>query len=358
MEHMMKFNALICSAIVGLVLCFSGVLPAWAAATTSTGTGTSLTTSPVSTELVGKPGSSVTTTLQVMNNNPTPVMITLQLDTFKASGTNGQAQILSPTSADNYINWVTFSQNSFTAQPGVWTPVQMTINLPSYASLGYYYAVLFKPSQVVSSGKHTALLKGSNAILVLLNAESGTEKPKITVTSFTSVDKIYEYLPATFKIDVYNSGDIYLPPTGNIFISKSSNFKNIIDSLNINTAAGNVLPGSSRIYSEQWTDGFPVFVPKTLDGQPVTNAKGKAVDQLKWNFSQTNRFRFGKYYAKMILVYNNGTQQIPITATVSFWVIPWKLITLFLLFIACVVGLFIVVIHLSRKVKKQTKWSA
>lgn len=351
---MIKLRTLIFSVTLGFVLALSGSLPAW----TLSAQGSSLTTSPISVDLTAKPGTSVSTTLQVMNNNPLPVNINLQTDTFRASGTTGQAQILVPGPSDDFINWVTYSQNNFIAQPGIWNQVKMTISLPSYAALGYYFAVLFKPSVVSHTGNHTTLLKGSNAILVLLNAESSNEHAKVTVTSFTSDKKIYEYLPATFSIKVYNNGNIYLPPHGNIFISSDSNFKTIIDSLNINAASGNVLAGTSRIYSVQWTDGFPVFVPRTIAGQTVQNKQGNPVEQLKWDFSQTNKFRFGKYYAKMVLVYNNGTQDVPITATVSFWIIPWKLILLFILFIACIVGLVILVIYLSHKVRKQTKWRA
>src|SRR5581483_5481672 len=107
--------------------------------------GTNITTSPVSADLTGKPGSTVSTTLQVENNEPNPVTIDVQLETFKAYGTSGQAQIYSAPANADYIKWVHFSQTSFVAQPNIWVPVTMIINLPSYASLGYYYAVVFKP---------------------------------------------------------------------------------------------------------------------------------------------------------------------------------------------------------------------
>lgn len=351
---MTKVGALFSSAVLGLFLIITACPPAWAAAAQST----SLTTSPISVDLSAKPGSSATTTLQVLNNNPEPVDVSLQVDTFRASGTSGQAQILTPGPSDSFINWVTFSKNSFLAQPGVWTPVQMTISLPDYAALGYYYAVLFKPSVAVTAKSHTNILKSSNAILVLLNAQSSNEHPQISVTSFISNKKLYEYLPATFSINVYNDGNIYLPPAGDIYISRTSNFKNIIDTLPVNTTAGNVLAGTSRVYTTEWTDGFPVFVPKTIDNQPVLNQQGKPVEQLQWNFSQIHKFRFGEYYAKMVLVYNNGTHDVPIVATVSFWVIPWKLIIGFIFFIACIVGLVILVIYLSHKLRKQSKWHA
>ena len=267
-------------------------------------------------------------------------------------------RILTPKSGDDYINWVTFSQNSFVAQPGVWNTVTMTINMPSYAALGYYYAVLFKPSLTTGGVSKTEQFKSSNAVLVLLNALSPNEHASLKVNSFTSVHTIYEYLPATFKINVFNNGNIYLPPTGNVFISSSSSFNKIIDTLNINPDQGNVLPGTSRLFTTQWVDGFPVFVPKTVGGQPVLNKQGQNIDQLKWNFGQAHKFRFGKYYAKMVLVYNNGSADVPITAVVSFWVIPWKLILLILFIIALMIGAIYLIIHQSRKLKKQTKWRA
>jgi hypothetical protein len=348
---MTKFPALIVSVLLAIVLTTFGVSPAWAS-----GQGTSLTTSPISVDLAAKPGTSVSTTLQVLNNNSQPLNVTVQVDTFRASGTSGQAQILKPKPSDDFINWASFSSNSFVAQPGVWTPIKMTINVPSYAALGYYYAVLFKPSVVVNSTAHANVLKASNAILVLLNAQTANEHPSVVVTSFKSDKKVYEYLPASFSIDVYNNGNIFLPPTGEIYISNNSSFNGIIDSLNINTELGKVLPGTSRIYTVQWTDGFPVFVQKTIAGQPVTDKHGKAIEQLKWDFSQAHKLRFGKYYAKMVLVYNNGTQDIPAVAMVSFWVIPWKLIIGFILLIAILVGSVIFIVYMFHKLRKKAKW--
>jgi hypothetical protein len=313
--------------------------------------GSNITTSPVSVDLTARPGSSVTTTLQVENNASTPVPMNIQLETFKAYGTNGQAQILKPTAGDTYINWVHFSKTSFVATPGVWVPVQMTITLPNTAALGYYYAVMFRPGVSAIPGANTNVVKASNAILVLLDAQSGNAQPHIAVTSFTADKKLYEYLPATFSVDVRNTGNIYLPPSGDIYISKSSAFNKVIATIGVNSTLGNVLPGSSRDFVQQWSNGFPLFVPKTIDGQRVTNKQGKLLEQLRWNFSQAQTFRFGKYYARLALVYNNGKRDVPIQATLSFWVIPWKLLLIVLVVVAVLgVGLY----STGRKIVKRT----
>lgn len=295
----------------------------------------------------------MTTTLQVENNAPGAVDIKVSLQTFRAHGTDGQAQILPPGPGNESLNWVHLSKQSFSAQPGVWIPVQMSINIPAGAGLGYYYAVLFSPVNGVQSSAGSGVIKGSNAILVLLNTQSANTHAKLQVTGFTASKKLYEYLPAEFSITVKNTGNIFLPPSGNIFISKSANFSHVVGSIDINPGQGNVLPASTRIFKVAWDNGFPVFKPKTVNGQQVADKKGKLIEQLKWDLSKANTFRFGRYYAKMVLVYNDGSRDIPTQAVISFWIIPWKLVTVMLILLALIaVGLYAI----TRKVAKRTHY--
>jgi len=83
---------------------------------------------------------------------------------------------------------------------------------------------------------------------------------------------------------------------------------------------------------------LPSFEAKTVDGQALTVKNGQPVEQLRWNFSEPiSKFRFGKYYAHLVLVYNNGNHDVPINAYLTFWVIPWKLILIILAAIAAVI---------------------
>ena len=100
-------------------------------------TGADITTSPVTVTLSAKPGSTTSTQLALRNNSDLPINMTIQLDTFSADGTSGEARINPPKSNDASLSWVHFSQNSFIAQPNTWTYIQMTITLPKSAGLGY-----------------------------------------------------------------------------------------------------------------------------------------------------------------------------------------------------------------------------
>ncbi len=329
------------AAIIGLVSISN------ASAQSTSGSG--ITTSPVSVNLTAKPGTTTTTTLQVINDGTKTIKVKIKLAKFGATGLTGRPAIFSSTVGDPSIDWVSFSTTEVTAIPGVWQPVTMTINVPSSATLGYYYAVLFEPEISVVNQKNTNIIVGANASLVLLDTNSSNEHRQIDVMSFISEKKVYDFLPATFSYTIKNSGNIHVIPTGDIYITRTPNGKSI-DVIPVNSGQGNILPNSVRTYTEQWTDGFPAYGLKKINGQIVSDSNGKPIKQLQWDFSRPlSKFRFGKYYAHLVLVYNNGNRDVPVNAIVSFWVIPWSLILLFILFITA----WILLPRLIRKLWKK-----
>jgi hypothetical protein len=320
------------------------------------GIGVSLTTSPVSEVLVSGPGTTATTTLHVQNNNTLPVPMTIKLYTFGAAGTTGRPALQDATPADTFLSWAHFSPSSFIAQPDIPVAVTMTIDIPKTAALGYNYGIAFVPT--ISASNSGVTVNGSNLILILLDTSSGNEVRSVQVASFTVTKKLYEYLPVTFNVNIHNNGNIFLPASGDIFISKSANIApgTIIDTIAVNNSQGNILPGTNRVFQEQWSDGFPVFLPKEIDGHAITK-HNQAVYQLNWNFSRVDKLRFGKYYAKLVLSYSNGERPVPVMAVLSFWVVPWKLLLLLLLFILLFIGLIIFVILLVHRMRKLQKGS-
>jgi hypothetical protein len=308
-----------------------------AAPTGATNVGSYLTTSPISVDVTVTPGQSETTTLSVQNDSSVAETINVKLDKFAANGDFGAASITTPEKTDPSVGWVHFSKTTFVAQPGVWNNITMTIDMPNYASLGYYYAVLFIPKSAQISSDVSDQIKGANAIFVLVDTQSSNEAKQLSLTSFSSVSGLYQFLPATFNILVKNTGNIHLIPQGDVYISRTMNGK-VIDTLPINAGLGNILPDSSRQFTATWTDGLPSFEAKTVDGQAITVKNGQPVEQLRWNFSEPiSKFRFGRYYAHLVLVYNNGNHDIPIDAYLSFWVIPWKLILIILVVIGAII---------------------
>lgn len=317
----------------------------------------SLTTSPVLLNLDIGPGQSATRTIEVLNNTSAPLQINMKLYTFSASGNSGLAAVTKFPQNNPAAHYVTFDPSSFTAQPKVWSKVQVTFDLPKDASLGYYYTLVFSPVYSSSSGKAGATIRGSNAVLALINTNSANEKKNIEVSSFTSSKRVYEFLPANFNVTIKNSGNIFLAPTGDIFITRTDG-GNTIDVLPVNQSGGNVLPNSERIFYASWLNGFPSYKPVTVNGQPAVNKDGQPINKVDWGNSSISKFRFGKYYANLIMTYNNGTQAVILRGQIDFYVVPWPIL-LGIAFILFLIGLNLFFIFRSfyRKIRKITNRS-
>jgi hypothetical protein len=299
--------------------------------------GFNVITSPLPIKISTAPGKTVETELRIKNQGAQAEGIKVGLMKFKGNNKTGTADLLDLGKNDTYASWVHFTPETILAQPGVWNTVKMRIDVPETASLGYYLAVTFSPT-TVPGGRNVTSLKGSAATLVLLNVKGANEKRVLTIADFASKHTVYEYLPATFTVKVHNGGNIYIPPVGNIFITKGSK---PVETLDFNAIGASVLPDSSRTFTMPWKDGFPSFKDRLVDGKPSVDSKGNYKQDLSWNFSKANKFRFGKYTAKLLVAYDDGQHDVPLESTVSFWVIPWKIMSIFLLIIILVgLGIF------------------
>lgn len=284
-----------------------------------------LTTSPLPINLKVSPGSTVSTNIKIKNDGTSPEDIKVTLMKFKADGVSGAPLLMDREQGDDFFDWASFSENRFTLPVNEWKTITATFNVPTSASFGYYYAIVFsraKENAPTETGQ--TVIAGGMATLVLLEVQVPNAKREIEVTDF-SVDKnIFEFLPATFSIKLKNTGNVHVAPRGNIFINKGSDKDVAI--LEVNPSKGAILPGSPRVFDEKWSDGFPYYVQTQVDGKATTDAKGNPIEELKWNFGDVSKLRWGKYTAKMLLIYDDGKKDVPIEAEASFWVVPWRLI--------------------------------
>jgi len=280
-----------------------------------------------------KPGGTASTDLRVNNPSTHDEKLKVVVKTFTQDGPNGTITLHDPTPADDFISWISFSKTEFDAPPGLWQTIKMTINVPKTASFGYYFAVEFTSANPPARGAtNGTAIQGAVASFVLLNAEAPGEVRQMRVDKFTADHRFYEFLPVNFTIRLHNSGNVYAGASGNIFIMRGAKQIGVI---NVNENHGLVLPASNRLFNASWNSGFPIY--KQLNGadnQTIEDKSGSPKQNLSWNFSQVSKLRFGHYTAKLALVYSDGQRDVPITGTLSFWVVPWRLIILVLLLIA------------------------
>ena len=190
---------------------------------------------------------------------------------------------------------------------------------------------------------------------ILLNVRKAGAKAEAKILSFSVNNYVNEYLPANFTVKVENTGNIHVKPHGNIFISGTGG-KNLAV-LDINPTLGNVIPNSSRIFNASWDDGFLVKEPVFEAGQPKVDKNGKQLEKIIINWNKLTEFRIGKYTANLLLVFDNGQKDVPLEATISFWIMPYKVIggiviTLLILFF---VVKWLIKTYINRELKKRLK---
>lgn len=293
-------------------------------------TGINLTLSPVFINLTTDPGISVSSAIRVTNNNNFREYLEIQVAKFTANYAGEAPIIVDLTPEDEFGKWVTFSEKQFVVEPNETKSVKFTVAPPKDSSLGYYYALMI--SRINESGEKSAtLLKGSPAIPVLLEVRTPNAKRELQLVDFSTDKLIYEYLPVTFKVKLKNTGNIHVVPSGDIFVDWGKDRD--VGLVHANATRGNILPKTERTYTSEWNDGFIVRMPKMNGNTVVRDDKGNMVYETKWDLSKADKIRIGKYTAHVLMVYDNGQRDIPLEATISFWVIPWKIIGILLLII-------------------------
>jgi hypothetical protein len=333
MSHLNKYLPKSIVLILGVLMAFNSLATSALAASP----GISLQISPLPIQLNAKPGSSISTDLRVRNAGSQTEQLQVRLLRVSADDA-GNVHLAAPKPSDPWVNWVHFSKNVFTAPPGEWQTIKMNVDLPKSAAFGYYFAVEYLRAQTEAPVPGAAAAHGAVATFILLNAEAPGASRQAQITSFSADKKTYEFLPATFTVKVHSAGNVHVAPHGNIFIMHGSKQ---IGTINVNAAQSNILPNSSRYFAASWSDGFPVRAPKLNGDQPVLDKNGNPKTSLKWDFSKANRLRFGHYTAHLVMIYDNGSRDVPMDAYVSFWVVPWRIIgVLLIILILVAVGLW------------------
>ena len=280
--------------------------------------------SPPSLGLEAKPGTTVSTDLKIQNHGLATEHVKVTVMKFGAAGQDGTPSLLDIKPGDDFASWAHFSTTHFDAEPNVWKTVKMTISPPAGAAFGYYYAVIFsrEGAQQQIQPKQANLL-GAVASLVLLDVQSPGAVRKANIAEFSTAHNVNEFLPVNFVVRMHNTGNVHVATRGNIVITKGG--KNV-GLLEVNLNRGYILPDSYRKFINDWSDGTPVYQTKTADGKVVLSSQGQPVKSLNWDKFSLSKLRFGKYTAKLVMVYDDGKGDVSTEASLSFWVIPWRII--------------------------------
>jgi hypothetical protein len=263
-----------------------------------------------------KPGQTQTATLTVRNFSNHSETLYPRLNGFKIDKSSQKIELEEqvPLGLDQ---WISFKDSALTIPAGGTQPLVITYKTPQDVGFSYALAITLSRGQD-QLPKDGTRLQGAVAVFNLINVDRKDAKRELTIEKFTADKSRYEFLPAGFTLTIKNSGNVIDQPQGNVFIQRSFDSSKPIATLPVNRAAGYILPDTSRTFTNDWKNGFPSYAP--------TQENGKTTYNLKWDWKHVGDLRFGKYVAKAVVVYNDGQRDVPLVASTTFWVIPWRII--------------------------------
>ncbi len=248
----------------------------------------------------------VSQTIKVRNESNEPKTITVTIRDFVVTDNKGTPNFIDDFS-ENLNNrwaassWIQVSPSSLTLKPGETKNLSISVLPPKNALPGGHYAAVVYSPESGSMGSNTGASVQTNVGTLVYVTIPGDINQKAIVQSF-SAPKFSEFGPIDFKATVKNSSDIHIQPVGAITIK-------------------NWLGGKTAQLALENTNIFPYT---TRDFQNTLNKK----------------WLFGRYRADFNAIY--GTAGGLITATIFFWVIPWRLIILITAAIAIIITLIVI----------------
>lgn len=283
----------------------------------STDAANGLQISPALVQLNAEKGKSYTIELKVLNVTGSDLSFKSAVNDFAAKDESGTPSILldetepTPTSIQTWVTAIP----SFSLKAHEQKTIQAIITIPANAESGGHYGVIrFSGTSPELSGTGVGLSASAGTLFLVRVAGDVTEKLNLATFEATNNDKpssLFEYGPITFVTRFQNTGNVHVQPSGTILVQDI--FKNKVASLDINSEKGNILPASTRRFES------------TLN----------------------QHWLFGRYTATATVGY--GTQGQAIVETISFWVIPYKLILIGLLLLATIIYVLRIVIKRYNK---------
>ncbi len=275
-----------------------------------------LTISPARIEISGDPGATVGGQFTLINEQATAETFYVSYENFSAQGETGTPAFSADKS--DLDTWMTVTPSQVTIAPGQAVIVPYSIAIPKTAQPGGYFAAIFWSNNPPSNATSQVSIGAKVGLLILLSVNGNvTESAGINQFDRDGHGFFYTALPVAMQYTFRNNGGDRVQPVGTINIRDT--FFISAAKLDANAAQGNILPGSTRLFTVQWL--------KQSEPLPIYGFFNNV--SYEWQ-----NFAIGLYSAHLDLTY--GTKHMHTAKTIWFMVLPWQLLV-------CIIAAIIIV---------------
>ncbi len=303
--------------------------------------------SPPVIEIEADPGNSIERSIEINNETNEERVYTIGVKKFEMIGEEGKQKFMPVSEEGDFglTSWIKYAENKITVPSKSTGKLKFTINVPLDADPGGHYASIYfntgKANLSESTNSAVGVEAQVNSLVLLRVSGEVIEKAELESFEMDGGKTLLYRLPANFVLRLKNSGNIHIKPKGNIEIKNL--FGKRVSLIDANPIKSRVLPKSIRKIETQWGADYQ-------SGQGLsTSLRANAANFIRELKYEYNNYAFGRYTAKMDVVYGKGNGNL-LTREISFWVFPWKIIIVALAI--AVSGLIIFI----KSIKKYNNW--
>ncbi len=245
----------------------------------------SISVSPTVFELSANPGDTLKESFRIVNGTDQAITLKAKAENFTAEGEEGGVNLTEDDTSYSLASWITVSPTDVTVPARGSQFFDFTINVPANAEPGGHFGAVIVSTKAVDVQNTGASVSQEAGPLILLSV-SGDIVEQARIVDFKAAKSFWESGPVVLETRVENGGNVHFRPSGTIII------KNMFDKQEtaLDLEERNVLPGSIRKLTNEWSPGFKV----------------------------------GRYTATLSIVYGPDSQID--TASTSFIIFPYKII--------------------------------
>lgn len=262
-------------------------------------TGNGFRIAPVRSELVIERGQEDSVEVTVTNVTELPINVDLGIFDFRVDE-NGTATpiVVADGSIDSAYSIQPFIQqlDDIVLGPGETRSINVVIAIPEDVSPGSYFGILraLRLADDEVEGGPNVGISASVGSIILVTVPGDT----VELVSLDSVEVLkdgrpgsfFEKAPDSVAVGLRNEGNVFAKPFGKVSVTNWKGDTVYDYEINNSNPRGNVLPESTRVFTDK-----------------ISNISS-----------------FGKYTVQTNISYGGGGSIL--TATASFWVVPWKVV--------------------------------
>ncbi len=288
-----------------------------------------LTISPLKMEFSVDPGDIINSQFILINEERETKTVYSSFQNFEAGDETGSPKFLSEET--DLATWIE-CPSEVTLKPNEQKLIPFRIKIPEDAEPGGHFAAIFWGTiPPKTEGRSTVAIGSKLGILVLLKVSGDiTEQGELLEFNTLGQRKFFSHLPVTLYYRFENKGNVQLKPKGDIEIKNIFGKTSAV--LEANEAKGNVLPKSIRRFEVKWNP------EKIVEGKGFFNELKK----------EKTGFALGRYSANLDLKWGEKGQSSQ--AKLSFWIVPWRILSLGILIV------LILIFLLVKGVKRYNRW--